>query len=361
MDETLALRAQERSLKAIADNIFPGVVIGIVYASGQRILMPFGKLTYDENASAVREDTIYDIASVTKSIPTASLALHFLDEGKLKLTDKLSTFVPEFRNSDRDLVTIKHLLTYTVGGYPLSAYKMKTPQELYETIMTRDFSVKPGTGFLYANVPAFLLGLVVEKIGGHTLDNLALELFFKPLHMERTSFFTRQFNSDDIAPTEIDSWRGLVCGSVHDESAYVFTEKGGKAVGHAGLFSTAPDLLNFLEMFLNEGDYHGHHYFSSEIIRALATNQISELNATTGLGWQLAEAGKEGFMGRFAGRHTFGKTGFTGASVVCDIERGVAFTILSNCIYPKRPKSGDGIRAFRNDIAEIILRGSSEV
>src|SRR3989344_2761710 len=169
----ISLRIAERAEKAIAQNVFPGCVVGLVEKGKQRTVLPFGAYTYDAGAAPVLENTIYDVASITKSIPTASLALHYIDSGRLALTDKLIDYVPEFRNSDRESVTIKHLLTYTLGGYAFSALKNKTPDELFETIMTHDFTVHPGSGFLYSNVPAFLLGLVAEKVGGDTLEKLA--------------------------------------------------------------------------------------------------------------------------------------------------------------------------------------------
>ncbi len=340
-----------RAERAIQEKVFPGCVIGFVKRGESRAVLPYGAYTYDDGATSVLENTIYDAASITKSIPTASLALMLIDQGKLKLTDKLIEYVPEFRNSDRESVTIRHLLTYTLGGYAFSALKHKTPEELFETIMTHDFTVHPGTAFLYSNVPAFLLGLVVEKIGESTLENLAQEYFFRPLGMTRTSLLPQYFSRDDIAPTEIEEWRGHVQGSVHDESAYVFTVKGAKVVGHAGLFSTAPDLLNFLEMLLHEGEIGGRKYLSPSIIAQMSTNQIPELNATTGLGWQLQQA----WMGRSASGHTFGKTGFTGTSVCVDVERGVALVILSNRTFPKRPADDSAIYKFRADIADIVF------
>src|SRR3989344_8998589 len=341
-----------RTERAILEKVFPGCVIGFIEKGKRQAVLPFGAYTYDSGAAPVLENTIYDVASITKSIPTASLALHYIDSGRLALTDKLIQYVPEFRNSDRELVTIKHLLTYTLGGYAFSALKDKTPDDLFETIMTHDFTTHPGSGFLYSNVPAFLLGLVVEKLGGDTLENLAQTVFFQPLGMTRTSLLPQYFSRDDIAPTEIEEWRGHVQGSVHDESAYVFTVKGGKVVGHAGLFSTAPDLLNFLEMLLHEGEIGGRKYLSPRIIAEMSTNQIPELGASTGLGWQLQQP----WMGHSAGAHPFGKTGFTGTSVCLDVERGTGLVILSNRTFPKRPQNNDAIYQFRADIADIVLR-----
>jgi len=356
MDETLTRSIESAAKTAIEERVFPGCVVGVVRTSGERTILPFGALTYEEGAPPVREDTIYDVASVTKSIPLACLALHYINEGKLKLTDKLIQYVPEFKNSDRRAITIKHLLTYTIGSYPLSAFKDSTPEDIYQSIMTRDFTVKPGTAFLYSNLPAFLLGLVVERVGGRPIDILAREIFFTHLHMDRTDFSAKQFLSDEIAPTEVDA-RGEVRGVVHDESAYVFAERGGKAVGHAGLFSCAGDLLTFLEMLLNEGEFHGHLYLSADLIREMSTNQITDLNHIAGLGWQLAD---HSFMGAYAGDHTFGKTGFTGVSVVCDIQRAVAFAVLSNRTYPKRPQSNTAIQHFRRAIADAIFSSLEE-
>ena len=107
MTNTLKGRLEARATEAIEARGFPGCVIGVVYASGERLVLPFGKQTYEENGVPVKEDTVYDLASITKSIPTASLAIHFIEKKQLKLTDKLIKYVPEFNNSDRKLVKIK--------------------------------------------------------------------------------------------------------------------------------------------------------------------------------------------------------------------------------------------------------------
>ncbi|HYF28838.1 MAG TPA: serine hydrolase domain-containing protein, partial [Candidatus Paceibacterota bacterium] len=102
---------------AIKERTFPGCVVGIIKRNGERMVLPFGRFTYEDSAPAVRENTLYDLASITKSIPTGSLALQLIDQGKLRITDKLIDHIPEFNNSDRDTVLVKHLLTYTLDGY----------------------------------------------------------------------------------------------------------------------------------------------------------------------------------------------------------------------------------------------------
>lgn len=338
--------------RAIQEKVFPGCVVGIVNKNGERQILPFGNFTYDPSSPTVTGDTLYDTASITKSIPTASLALQLIDEGKLKLADKLIDYIPEFNNSDRENVLIKHLFTYTLDGYGLASLKGKSAADLYETLFTHDFERRPGTVFKYSNIPAALLGLVIEKVTGDTLDQLADEHFFKPLNMTRSTFYPERFPIDEIVPTESDDWRGLVHGIVHDESAYI-CKKEGKIVGHAGLFSTAPDILNFLEMLLHQGTFQDKKYFSENIVAQMGTNQIPELNEFTGLGWELNQPR---YMGDYCTPHTFGKTGFTGTLCICDVEKEIAYVILSNRIFPKRPADSTAINAFRKKIGEIILR-----
>ncbi|MES2437398.1 MAG: serine hydrolase domain-containing protein [Patescibacteria group bacterium] len=347
MDEQILQKAQE----AIDAKIFPGGVIGYVKTNGERNILPFGNFTYDAGAQEVKSDSIFDVASLTKSLATGCLALKLIDEGKLSVEDKLVDYIPEFSNSDKDTVLIRHLLTYTIDGYGLASLGDIPPEELHAYIMKHDFNSPPGKVFKYTNIPAYLLGLVVEKIYGSTLDVLAQEYFYKPLGMTRTTFHPELLSKEEIVPTEIDN-RGIVQGVVHDESAYIFKTKGNKVVGHAGLFSTAGDTLTFLEMLLHKGTFKGTTYFSEKMIGEMGTNQIETLGDSTGLGWELNQPR---FMGKNCGPHTFGKTGFTGTLCVCDVEKGIAYVVLTNRIYPTRPKDASVINAFRAAIGEIII------
>lgn len=347
--------------KAIRDKTFPGCVVGVVYADGSREVFPFGSFTYEQNSPSVKADTIYDIASVTKAIPTGALALQLIDQGKLNLNDRLIEHLPEFNNSDRENVLIKHLLTYTLDGYGLATalhgtdgvFKQNsTADDVKHILLSKNFERRPGAVFTYSNITAALMGLVIERVTARTLDKFAQEQFFTPLEMSRTTFFPEHFSNDEIAPTELSGWRGLVQGIVHDESAYI-CKKGGKIMGHAGLFSTAPDLLNFLEVLLHHGTIGNQTFFSKNTVELMQTNQIEELHNYTGLGWELNQPR---YMGKYSTTHTFGKTGFTGTLCVGDVSKGVAYVILSNRTYPKRPKDGSAINAFRNIIGEIILK-----
>lgn len=328
-------RIQERAERAVADTVFPGCVVGLVGVTDRNVF-PFGRLTYDERSPEVAQHTIYDLASVTKSIPTASLAALFVAEGKLHLDDKVVQHIPELQN-DRG-ATIEDLLRYRVRGPRLSTLDLRTFEQVRTYIFEHGFDGPPGESE-YTNLPAFLLGIILERVGGEILPALAHKRFFGPLKMNDTTFFPAlrslgEVGPDDthrVAPTEIVGGE-VIRGIVHDESARIFARKR-RAVGHAGLFSTAPDLLNFLETLLQ--------------------NRLTPIVAFAqdGLGWQ-----REGdILGSHPRKGMFGKTGFTGTSVALDLEKGIGLVILSNRTYPERPADSSAINSFRADIADIVF------
>lgn len=305
-------------LQAISEKVFPGCCIGIVRTGGVREVLPFGRLTYEADSPEVAGHTIYDLASVTKSIPVASLAAMFVAGGKLLLGDTVKTYIPELQN-DFD-ATIEDLLRYRVHGARMSRLQYPTFEQVRTHIFEGGFSAPPGESE-YTNLPAFLLGTALERVGGESLPALAHRYFFGPLAMNDTTFFPH--DTQRIAPTEIVDGIELR-GIVHDESARLFAQKR-RAVGHAGLFSTVPDLLNFLEALLQ------------------ATFPPVVDAAKRGLGWQLMSKGG------------FGKTGFTGTSVAVDPEKGLGLVILSNRTYPRRPEDARGINDFRAEVADIVF------
>ena len=354
--EQLYPRIAERMERAIAGHMMPGAVVGIVTKEGDRVVFPFGKLTYDSEARAVSEETIYDVASVTKSIPGSLALVKLLDEGHICLDDPLYKYVPEF---DTDITkraaTLRHLLTYTLNiDVPsMSSLRERGPDLIEECIMKAPLKAPPGSAFSYNNATAFFTHLIVKRVTGKTLDRYADEILFDPLGMTRTTFFplsSDEFQQNDIAPTEVSDWRGeLVWGKVHDESTSVLQQK--DIVAIAGLFSSAPDLLNVCEMLLCGGEVAGRRFFSEGAVGEMGKNQFPESGFFTGLGWEINEPY---FMGEHAAV-CFGKTGFTGCSVLMHPRLGVGIVLLSNAIHPKRPESSASRNELRRDIANIVF------
>ncbi len=343
---------RERITQAIEAGVFPGCVVGIVSPGERRAVYPFGRFTYDKHSPPVEGDTIYDVASITKSIPTASLALQLVDEGSLDIDDKLLRYIPEISHSYRENIRIYHLLTHTLHfSFPLSSLKERTPREILETIYRKELRSPPGSQFFYSNATSILLGIVVERVSTRPLDALAQARFFSPLSMHRTSFSPKDIvRKQEIVPTEFDPWRNrMVQGEVHDESAHTLSTI--MKPGSAGLFSTAPDLLTFCEMLLQGGIMRGKRYFSKQMVNRISTNQLAENTEKTGLGWEIYQPR---FMGSGCSSRAFGKTGFTGCSIVCDPERDIGIVLLSNWTYPSRKQDREQMDQVRASIADTV-------
>jgi CubicO group peptidase (beta-lactamase class C family) len=343
----------ERVLRAIERKVFPGCVVGFTGRNMETGVLAFGHHTYDDASPLINEESIFDVASITKAIPTSSLALVLVDRGRLGLDDPLIRYVPEFSNSSREKVLLRHLLTQMLDyNFRLSSLKDRGPDGILKAIFSSEFKKEPGTSFFYSNATSILLGLVVERIFGKSLDAIAEEEFFAPLRMTSTSFFCDPARKRDIVPTEIDPWRGrMVQAEVHDESAWVL-RRNKIVAGSAGLFSTAPDLLKFLEILLNRGALGGKRYFSEDIIEQMHTNQLGFPGVRTGLGWELFQ---NRYMGSRCTGRTIGKTGFTGCVCVCDFGKQAAFVLLSNYTFPTRKADAGAIDEVRRDIADIIF------
>ena len=343
---------RKRINRAILEKVFPGCVVGFVSPTAEQTIAAFGRHTYEISSTPMKEDSIFDVASITKAIPTSSLALQLVDKGMLNIDDRLVTYVPEFNNSSREKVLIRHLLTQTLNyNFRLSALKDSGPDGILNAIFTTEFPSEPGSTFFYTNATSILLGMVVEKLNKECLAVTAQREFFDPLPMKRTSFFSEQFPKQDIVPTEIDAWRGrLIQGEIHDESAFVLRQK--MVAGSAGLFSTVPDIMRFLQMLLNNGRWQGRRYFSDNSMRQMQTNQRPGLGLYAGLGWELFQ---ERYMGSFCSSRTIGKTGFTGCVCMCDIPGQTAMVLLSNYTFPARKPDMQEIDSVRRDIADIIF------
>lgn len=338
--------------KGIKDKIFPGAVVGVI-KNGKKEIFSFGHFTYDEISASVKDETVYDIASVTKAIPLSSLLLSLIDKKIIKLEDRVADYLPEFNNHEKENVLIKHLLTYIVDldAPKMSSLKNMSPDDIVKAIIMSPLKSPAGTRSVYTNSTALLMGLLLKNITGKMVDDLAEEYFFKPLKMRRTTFRPLEFlKKEEIVPTEICDWRGcLVHGEVHDESSFTLQKK--YFFGISGLFSAVPDLLIFLEMLLNKGENGGTRFFSEDMIKSMCTNQLAEIGECAGLGWKLNQPA---FMGQCSA-DTCGITGFTGPFVLWNELKGMGLVMLTNRIYPKRPPDNLAINKIRSALADVVF------
>lgn len=330
--------------KAVQENVFPGAVVGITSPSDRQILA-FGKQTYLKEAIPINNESMYDVASVTKTIPTATLALMLIEEDKLSLQDYAKDYIPSLSGKWKDEIRICHLLTQTVDfGYRLSDLRQKKPDEILDHIYGADLKMKPGSMHAYNNSTSIVLGKVLEKISGMSFSAMAEEYLFSPLKMVDTTFYPDK-NSIRIVPTENDPWRKrIIRGEVHDESAYTISRAG--AVGSAGLFTTASDLLNFLQMIVSDGSFKGKKLMSKKAISLMQENHLLDINGQAALGWELRS---------IASTQMLWKTGFTGCFIACDMERRLGFVMLSNYHFPNRKKDFRVLNQVRSQFVTTVL------
>ena len=324
---------------AIKDKAFPGATLAVGY-HGKVSLHAFGKLTYDIKSSAVDLNSMYDIASLTKVVATTTVVAK-LAEGdfpvRLDLDANVERYLPEWAGGPqpewRHRVTVRHLLTHTSGLPPFKEYwrTSKSKQDTLDKIFAETLEYEPGTKEVYSDLGIILLAEIIERLTGQKLDVLAREYIFSPLDMTRTMYKPPKKIWPAIAPTEIDNQyrHRLIQGEVHDENAAAI----GGVSGHAGVFSTAPDLAAFCEMLLNGGVYAHHRILRRATIAEFTVPQ--ELSGgTRTLGWAVPTEG--GSSGHFMGPHTFGHTGFTGTSIWIDPDQQLFVVFLTNRVHPTR-------------------------
>jgi beta-N-acetylhexosaminidase len=325
--------------KAIAEKAFPGATLAVGYR-GTISVRAFGKLSYDAKAAAVNPNTIYDIASLTKVVVTTTLA-EKLAEGDfsvpLDLDAPVTRYLPEWAsgpNADwRRKVTVRHLLSHTSGLPPFKEYwrTSKGKQDTVGKIFAEPLEYEPGTKEVYSDLGIILMAVIIERLTGRTLDDLATSYIFSPLEMKDTIFRPLKKLWPQIAPTEIDNQlrHRLVQGEVHDENAFAI----GGVSGHAGLFSTAPDLAAFCQMLLNGGVYaHQRILRRASIAQFTMPQQLS--GGTRTLGWAVPTEG--GSSGHSFSAHSYGHTGFTGTSIWIDPDRQLFVVLLTNRVHPTR-------------------------
>jgi CubicO group peptidase (beta-lactamase class C family) len=332
--------------KAIADKTFPGAVIGI-FNEGKITLLTYGNHTYDTSSQKVTSKTLYDLASITKPIPTMSIILTLIEQGKLNLDTRIIDYLPDISAPGREKISLRHLITYTLAFDMPSGPSFSSADELLNKLYNAPLAHKPGSIFIYTNLSAYLAGFVAQKITGKRLDKLADELFFTPLGMTHTTFTP---NKKHVAPTE----NGVEFGEVHDETARMM-QRSGIIAGHAGLFSTADDLLTFAQMLLNKGEHKGRRYFTPETVEQMHTNQLNNSGEKWGLGWAIPGCVFD-FFGTQVSNQAFGMSGFTGTSIVIDPIKQRALVILSNATFPVRKNDKEIMNRVRRDLADVIFQ-----
>jgi CubicO group peptidase (beta-lactamase class C family) len=340
--------------RAIKAGGFPGAAV-LIGRSGATVLEKgYGNLSWSGKNAVVPARTIYDLASLTKVVATTTGIMVLFDEGKIRLDDPISKFIPAFAGGAKDDITIKLLLEHRSGlpaGRELWRIAM-TPDEAKHAIVDTPLECSPGTCLIYSDLGADLLGFVIEEASGQRLDQFLQSRVLTPLGMNETFFRPHWTLRERIAPTEMTPPRGYpLRGEVHDENAFVL----GGIAGHAGLFSTASDLGLFAQMMLNGGQLNG--------VRIVADSTVALFTARTpsrgsrALGWDTCS---DDACGKYLSGKSYGHTGFTGTSLWIDPERDLFVILLTNRVHAARARRPSkvisDIRADVADAAALSIR-----
>lgn len=325
--------AFEVLLKATREGKIPGAVGGIVTPEGMVDWRAYGYRCLDPVRLPMEQDTVFDLASLTKMVATTTSLCILLERGQVQLNDPVSKFLPEFDRPDKKDLQVRHLVTHTSGLTWRPFFKTRTGrQEFMKAIAETPLQSPPGEKHAYGDPNFITLGLIIERITGQTLDVFARENVFRPLGMRHTGFRPARATWKRCAATEACPWRQkMMWGEVHDENAYAI----GGVAGHAGLFSTADDLACYCQMILRGGELDGVQILSPETVAEFSRSQTDLPGANQGLGWRIMNS-KDSIAGPLFSPHSFGHTGFTGTSICFDPERQIASILLTNRVHPSR-------------------------
>ncbi|MFP4096323.1 MAG: serine hydrolase [Cyclobacteriaceae bacterium] len=384
---------------AISEKMTPGCQVlvarkgKIIYEKG------FGYQTYEEEAP-ITPETIYDIASVSKVAATLQAIMFLQERGSIELDEKVSTYLPELKGTDKEKMTVREVLLHRAGLrsfipfwsmtkdrsglkpeiYSLHAegsFNSQIAPGLYAISSLRDsvwhwtidaklrklrgkkpHSWRPDFNYRYSDLSFYILHQLVERVTNQPMDEFLAQNFYDPLGLQTLTYRPLlRFPAERIAPTEEDNYfrNVLVRGTVHDEGAALF----GGVAGHAGLFSTAYDLAVLMQMNLQDGFYGGIHYFQPGTVGRFSIRQHND--SRRGMGWDKPEYLRDGGpTAPEASYASFGHLGFTGTSAWVDPKYDLVYIFLSNRVHPDARNTKLLTEGVRTKIQSVVYQAMED-
>ena len=330
--------------ESIEQKKIPGAVVLVLNQGKIVYKQAFGNKSLFPSTEPMTTDTIFDLASLTKPIATGTSIFKLLEAGKLRLSDKAKLHLPELTEPAWEAITLEHLLTHTSGlpaGNASSDYKEGITQSI-KKINNLKLLAPPGERFTYSDIGFIMLGEIVQRASGRSLDQFTRDEIFLPLGMKETSYNPPETLKPRIAPTQKEKDK-MLRGIVHDPRARLLNG----IAGHAGLFSSADDLALYCDMILNPSNSKG---LSPASVRTM-TQARAVPNGWRTFGWDCDTVFSSNRGELFPKGSTFGHTGFTGTSIWFDPASQTAVIFLSNRVHPEG--KGDAT-PVRNKVATIV-------
>lgn len=321
---------------------FPSAVYLVAQAGDVVFADALGHSVVEPYRIASSQQTLYDLASLTKPLITGLLCSRWIELGELTLDSSVSHYLPEFERTDKQMITVRELLTHTSGlpaWRPLYLLAENEPERALGVIANLKLEYKPGTKVVYSDLGFIALGFLIERLSHHRLAHVATTEIIDALKLEHTFFNPEAALQTGIAACETgnayerdmceqsgggeykDLRRSLIWGNVHDGNAFFL----GGAAGHAGLFSTAAETLILAQQFLGTRSK----LLKHETCELFRQNMTQGLEEARSIGWQLAQS-PESTAGTALPPDSFGHTGFTGTSCWIDPQHERVFILLTN-------------------------------
>ncbi|HEU4795320.1 MAG TPA: serine hydrolase domain-containing protein [Pyrinomonadaceae bacterium] len=360
----------EQLSRFLTEHINSGEFPSAVYLVGERDQIVFtdalGHSVVQPYSIANKLDTIYDLASLTKPLVTGMLCARRIELGELTLDSSVSHYLPEFERTDKQMITVRELLTHTSGlpaWRPLYILAEDEAERAAGAIANLDLEYKPGNRVVYSDLGFIALGILLERMTGQRLADMAQREIFEPLQLKQTFFNPELALQTGIAACETgnvyekkmceetgtgeyqNSRQRLIWGEVHDGNAYFL----GGAAGHAGLFSTASEVFQMAQQFVAESS----RLFTPDTCKLFRQNMTEGLEEARSLGWQLA-ATKDSTAGNDLPPDSFGHNGFTGTSVWIDAEHARVFVLLTNRTHARELPFAN-INAVRREFHTLAI------
>ena len=335
--------------EAVQSKLIPGAVL-LVGQNGQVLYRnAYGSRALIPKREAATVDTIYDAASLTKVIATTPSLMKLFEQGKLRLDDPVTKYLPEFQGGKSD-ITVRLLMTHFSGLRPdldLVPRWNGYATAIQKALVDRPIA-PPGARFLYSDINFILLGEIVRRLSGVTLAEFAHQQIYAPLGMNDTGFLPSGALRARIAPTEIDEDTGQpLRGVVHDPTSRYM----GGVAGHAGVFTTADDLRKYAEMLLGRGEREGVRIFDAATVKKFTEpGSPADQPILRGLGWDI-DSPFSSNRGELYPIGSYGHTGFTGTSMWLDQNTDSYVILLTNVVHPKR---GNSLSSLRSRIATSV-------
>jgi len=327
-------------IDAIHSQEIPGAVL-LVWHNGHVIYRKaFGYRSLEPRREAMTVDTIFDLASLTKVTATSTAIMQLVERGKIRVNEPVAKYLPEFAANGKEDISIRDLLTHFSGLPPdldldKGAQESRGKDAAYQMACAEKPIFPPGSQFLYSDVNFIVLGALVEKVSGQSLQEYSEKNIFRPLHMAHTQFLPPASWLPKIAPTQFDEQNRMLRGIVHDPTA----RRMGGVGGHAGVFSTADDLSKFALALLQ-----GSSILSPLMVEKMTTpEQPPTSDVLRGFGWDI-DSPFSSNRGNLLPVGSFGHTGFTGTSLWIDPTTQTFIVLLTNAVHPRGKGSAIALR-----------------